>query len=113
MDMFQIVNRADRDTKWMAKFVTSSDPDISINVTNVALDRAMEASGKFKGVVDAIKIVTSTGGFEQKAIPFVVTCWFESHPELVKDDPELIKYNPLGFLIYNFRADDAFGDLKK
>lgn len=111
-DLFRIVNQNDRQSKWLAKFVTSNDPETSINITNVALDRAMEASGNYRGVVDAIKTTLLPGGVDQKSIPIVVTCWFQSHPEVIKKDPELIKYNPLGFLIYNVRCDDAFSQVK-
>lgn len=111
-DLLKIVNRSDRETKWMAKFVTSNDPDIDVNVINVGLDRSMEASGQYKAVIDAVRTIRSPGVLDTKSIPVVITCWFESHPEWVGKDKTLIKYNPLGFFIYSYRVDEAFGQSK-
>lgn len=109
-DLYQSVNANDRRTKWLAKFLNSSDEEVQVEVTNVALDRGMQPS--YRAQVDARKVIISPGGYEQKVIPFVVTIWFQVKPELVRENQDLIKYNPLGFLIDSFRADDAFGTTK-
>jgi type IV secretory pathway TrbF-like protein len=102
------IDNADRQTQWAAKFLASTDDDIDVNVRNVALSQDNPKKEEYRARIDFQKTYTSAAGSETKREDYVCNLYFSINPSLVSKNNNLVKHNPLGFLISSFRADQAF-----
>lgn len=96
------VQEEDRKSNWYAKFMTSSDEDIDINVKKIGLD--LSSDKPYRAKVDFDKIFTAAGGGESKREEWTCTIAFG-----VGDvTNEYAKHNPLGFQIVYIQPEQAF-----
>jgi type IV secretory pathway TrbF-like protein len=109
-DLARALMNAEQQDKTITKFLSdSSSEEIEVYVTKVAIEDMRTAP--YKATVDFEKVYRYRGdSHEAKRTKHTAHYQFNliTDPEILRNRPDLIKVNPLLFVITYFRSDEAF-----
>jgi type IV secretory pathway TrbF-like protein len=101
--LFQQVDERDRKTQWLPKFLSSTDEDAEVTVSDVAIENLEQEP--YRARVEFTKVFTNSAGQETKRERWTAAYVFRVNPSVPN---EAIPYNPLGIAITYLRSDQAF-----
>jgi type IV secretion system protein VirB5 len=101
--LFSAVDARDRRSRWLPKFLSSSDDDMDVLVDNVVIEELR--SEPYRARVEFTKVYTNTAASETRRENWAAEYVFRINPEVPN---ALILHNPLGIAITYFREDQAF-----
>lgn len=101
--LFQQVDDRDRKTQWLPKFLSSTDGDAEVTVSDVVIENLEQEP--YRARVEFTKLFTNSAGQETKHERWTAAYVFRVNPNVAN---EAIPYNPLGIAITYLRSDQAF-----
>ena len=101
--LFDVIDGQDRRSQWVPKFLTSSDDDVNVVVSNVVIEDL--TTEPYRARVEFTKVFTNTTGTETKRENWAAEFLFRFNPDVPNS---LVPHNPLGLAITYFRQDQAF-----
>lgn len=101
--LFSAVDARDRRSQWLPKFLSSSEDDMDVVVSNVVIEDLRNEP--YRARVEFTKVFTNTAGAEIRRENWAAEFVFRINPDVPN---ALIVHNPLGLAITYFREDQAF-----
>jgi type IV secretory pathway TrbF-like protein len=101
--LFQEVDDRDRKTQWLPKFLSSTEDDAEVTVSDVVIGNLEQEP--YRARVEFTKAFSSRAGQETKRQRWTAAYVFRVNPNVSN---EAVPYNPLGIAIACLRSDQAF-----
>jgi type IV secretion system protein VirB5 len=101
--LFSAVDARDRRSQWLPKFLSSSEDDMDVVVSNVVIEDLRNEP--YRARVEFTKLFSNTAGAEIRRENWAAEFVFRINPDVPN---ALIVHNPLGLAITYFREDQAF-----